>query len=239
VTSGGAQNLTADTASADQNREEAKESVTLPANTETPATEVGDATTGDADAHDSVDPDDEKAIDEPVESQDFDAVAPKGGQKWKRGLACGVLPGLALLLALGAGFLKWQDSSIRAGEVARIESMQVAKDATVRLLSYRPDTVDEDLGAARELLAGDFKNAYTSLINDVVIPGAKQKQISAVASVPAAASISADPRHAETVVFVDQTVIVGNDAPTSTNSSIKVTLNKVDGRWLILKFDPV
>jgi Mce-associated membrane protein len=149
------------------------------------------------------------------------------------------LPALALLLALGAGFLKWQDSSIRAAEVARIESTQAAKDATVRLLSYRPDTVDKDLGAARELLTGDFKNAYTSLTKDVVIPGAKQKQISAVASVPAGASISADAQHAEVVVFVDQTVIMGNDAPTSTNSSIKVTLDNVDGRWLISKFDPV
>jgi Mce-associated membrane protein len=144
-----------------------------------------------------------------------------------------------LLVALGAGFLKWQDSSIRAAEVARIESTQAAKDATVRLLSYRPDTVDKDLGAARELLTGDFKNAYTSLTKDVVIPGAKQKQISAVASVPAGASISADAQHAEVVVFVDQTVIMGNDAPTSTNSSIKVTLDNVDGRWLISKFDPV
>jgi Mce-associated membrane protein len=218
VTSGRAQNLTADTPSDGQTREEAKEPVAVPAHTEIPATEVDDATAADADA---------------------DAAAPTGGRSWKRALACGVLPGLALLLALGAGVLKWQDSSIRADQVARIESTQAAKDATVRLLSYRPDTVDKDLGAARELLTGDFKNAYTSLTNDVVIPGAKQKQISAVASVPAVAPISADPQHAEAVVFVDQTVIVGNDAPTSTNSSIKVSLDNVDGRWLISKFDPV
>ena len=48
-----------------------------------------------------------------------------------------------------------------------------------------------ELHAARDLLTGDFRDSYTSLTNDVVIPGAKQKQISAVATVPAAASVSA------------------------------------------------
>jgi Mce-associated membrane protein len=157
----------------------------------------------------------------------------------KRLLVFAVLPALALSLALGAGYLKWQDSSIRDSDLARIESIQVAKDSTVAMLSYRPDTVGKDLGAARDLLTGDFKNAYTSLTNEVVIPGAKQKQISAVASVPAVASVSASPNHAVALVFVNQTVTVGTDAPTDTASSIKVTLDKVGGHWLISHFDPV
>ena len=48
-----------------------------------------------------------------------------------------------------------------------------------------------------------------------MIPGAKQKQISAVANVPAVASVSANPDHAVVLVFVNQTVIVGDGAPTS------------------------
>lgn len=239
MTSSSAQSPLAATESVDRSSEERKEPVAVPTNTETPAREIDDATSGDADANDVLDPDDETSAAALAVPDDYDAAGPKGAPKWKRVVACGVLPGLALVLALGAGILKWQDSTIRAAEVARIESTQAAKDATVRLLSYRPDTVDKDLGAARELLTGDFKDAYTSLTNDVVIPGAKQKQISAVASVPAVASISADAQHAEAVVFVDQTVVMGNDAPTSTNSSIKVSLDKVDGRWLISKFDPV
>ena len=43
----------------------------------------------------------------------------------------------------------------------------------------------------------------------MVIPGAKEKQISAVATVPAAASVSAEPNHAVVLVFVNQTVVVG------------------------------
>jgi Mce-associated membrane protein len=116
---------------------------------------------------------------------------------------------------------------------------QVASDGAVALLSYKPDTVDQQLNAARDLLTGDFRDSYTSLITDVVIPGAQQKQISAVASVPAVASVSADPKHAVVLVFVNQTVVVGQDLPSDTASSVRVTLDKVDGRWLISEFEPV
>jgi len=88
-------------------------------------------------------------------------------------------------------------------------------------------------------LAEPFKDQYTKLITDIVIPGAKQKQISAAASVPAAASVSVSPNRAVVLVFVNQTVVVGQDPPTDTASSVRVTLDKVDGRWLISKFDPV
>jgi Mce-associated membrane protein len=84
-----------------------------------------------------------------------------------------------------------------------------------------------------------YEDAYTKLANDVVIPGAKQKQISAVATVPALASVSANPTRATVLVFVNQTVIIGSDAPTDTASSVKVTLDKINGHWLISQFDPI
>jgi Mce-associated membrane protein len=173
------------------------------------------------------------------ESESAEPEKPKRRIQWARVFAFGVLPAVALLLAMGAGYLKWMDNSVRDGEIARIQSLQAAKDSTIALLSYQPDTVEQQLGAARDLLTGDFRDSYTSLTNDVVIPGAKQKQISAVATVPAVASVSADPRHAVALVFVDQTVVVGQDAPTDTASSVRVTLDKVGDRWLISKFDPV
>jgi len=158
---------------------------------------------------------------------------------WSRVLAFGLLPAVALLIASAAAFLKWEDSSSREDDTARIASVQAARDSTIALLSYRPDTVEKDLGAARERLTGNFRDSYTSLTHDVVIPGAKQKQISAVATVPAASSVSASEMHAVVMVFVNQTVIVGQDAPSDTASTVRVTLDKVDGRWLISQFEPV
>lgn len=159
--------------------------------------------------------------------------------KWSRVTVFGVLPIVAMLIAAAAGYLKWQDSWIRGSQVADIESVAAAKDSSVAILSYQPDSVDKDLGAARDRLTGKFKDSYTQLIHDVVIPGAKHNHISAIATVPAAASVSATPDRAVALVFVNQTVTVGNDAPTDTASTVRVTLDKRGGRWLISSFDPI
>lgn len=174
-----------------------------------------------------------------ADAETSEVAADRGGFSYAKLVAFGILPALALILGAAAGFLKWQDNSVRAAEKAADESIQVAKDSTVKMLSYKPDTVEQDLGAARDLLTGAFQDSYTQLTHDVVIPGSKEKQISAVASVPAVASISATSNHAEALVFVNQTVIVGNGGPTATASSVKVTLDKVGDRWLISGFDPV
>jgi Mce-associated membrane protein len=158
---------------------------------------------------------------------------------WSRVLAYGVLPGLALSLAGAAGFAKWQDSSARASQTARIESVAAAKDSTIALLSYKADTVEKELDAAKSRLTGTFKDSYSQLINDVVIPGAKQQHVSTTATVPAAASVSATPDHAVTLLFVNQTATVDKSPPTDTTSSVRVTLDKVGGRWLISGFEPV
>jgi Mce-associated membrane protein len=179
----------------------------------------------------------------PLTAEDEAAVAgfaePKRQADWSRIVAFAVLPALAFLLAIGAGVLKFMDSGVRTSDTAREESMQTAKDSTVALLSYKPDTVEQQLTAARDRLTGEFKDQYTGLTTNVVIPGAKQKQISAVASVPGAASVSADPGEAVVLLFVNQTVTVGTGVPTDTASSVRVTLDKIGDHWLISKFEPV
>jgi Mce-associated membrane protein len=158
---------------------------------------------------------------------------------WLRLFGYGVLPGLALVLALAAGYLKWVDGSSTDIELARTESVRAASEDTVALLSYKADSVEKDLGAARERLTGEFKDAYTEMTRQVVIPGAKEKHISSAAKVKAAASVSATANHAVVLLFVDQTVNIGDGAPTDTQPVIRTTLDKVNGRWLVSRFDPV
>jgi Mce-associated membrane protein len=181
----------------------------------------------------------EPAIDADEPDHDDEPTSARRRISWSRAIAYGLLPVLAFLLASAAGYLKWRDVSVRDAGVARAESVQAATEGTIALLSYRPDTVQKDLEAARGRLTGTFLNAYTSLTHDVVIPGARQKQISAVATVPGAASTSATANHAVVLLFVNQTVIVGQDAPTNSASSVRVTLDKIGGGWLISGFDPV
>jgi Mce-associated membrane protein len=165
-------------------------------------------------------------------------VEPGSRFSWTRLLVV-ALPALALILALGVGYLKWLDGTARESRAAAEASVRAASESTIAILSYKPETVDRELKAAAERLTAGFRQQYAQLVNDVVAPGAKQQHISAVATVPAAASVSATGKHAVVLVFVDQTTTIGNDAPTQTTSSVRVSLEKVDGRWLISQFDPV
>jgi Mce-associated membrane protein len=200
----------------------------------------------DGDDVDSEERDD--LADEAEAADDADLVAEEGADEapperatrfsWAR-LVAVVLPAVALVLAVGVGYLKWLDGSARESQTAAVESVRAASDSTIAILSYKPETVDKDLKVAADRLTGGFRQQYTQLVSDVVAPGAKQQHISAVATVPAAASVSATGKQAVVLVFVDQTTTIGNDSPTQTTSSVRVTLEKVQGRWLISQFDPV
>jgi Mce-associated membrane protein len=167
-------------------------------------------------------------------------TSPEGRQiAWARVLGYQVLPGLALLLAVVVGYLNWWDRSANDFATARSESVRAAGEDAAALLSYRPESVERDLGAARERLTGDFKDAYTALTREVVIPGAKEKHIAAVAKVTAAAPVSVTESHAVVLAFVHQTVTIGDGTPTDTTPVLRVTLDKVNGKWLVSHFDPV
>jgi Mce-associated membrane protein len=212
---------------------EAKDSSAAEVGAESTTSEEGDSaveTTGTATSDEA-----EAQADDEGDGSD----AGKRRISWSRVLAYGVLPALTLLLLPVAGFLKWHDSSAAASQLARIESVAAAKDTTIGLLSYKSETVEKDLEAAKSRLTGAFKDSYSQLIKDVVIPGAKKAHISTTATVPAAASVSATPDHAVTLLFVNQSAVVDKEPPSETTSSVRVTLDKVGGRWLISGFDPV
>jgi Mce-associated membrane protein len=194
-----------------------------------------------ADEADLLDADDESADIEETDAADEPVDAPdKQGARFSWGrLLVAALPALALILALGVGYLKWLDGTARESRAAAEQSIRAASDSTIAILSYKPETVDQQLKAAADRLAEPFRQQYMQLVNDVVAPGAKQQHISAVATVPAAASVWATGKQAVVLVFVDQTTTIGTDAPTQSTSSVRVSLDKVDGRWLISQFDPV
>lgn len=216
------------------------EQTTQQIDTETDETDEAGDGTNTTDIEDVAELEDASGDDPETEDpKDIESQSRKRRINWSRLLVFGVLPILALLIAAATGFLKWQDAWNRSSRAAEIEAVAAAKDSSVAILSYQPDNVEKNLGAARDRLTGKFKDSYTQLVHDVVIPGAKKDHISAVATVPAAASVSANPNHAVALVYVDQTVTVGDDAPTDTASTVRVTMDKVGNRWLISSFDPV
>lgn len=209
-----------------------------------PTTKISGAVDKDTSSQKPAPEGDQEAIADGWPPIDVPAISADGGRREFRSTAAhavvfAILPATALLLACGIAWLKWWESGKRAGEAAGAESVKAATDSTIALLSYQPDTVDKELVIARDRLTGAFRDAYSSLTTNVVIPGAKQKHISAIATVPAAAAVSTTKSHAVVLVMVNQTTVIGTDAPTQTATSIKVTLDKVADRWLISDFSPI
>jgi Mce-associated membrane protein len=226
----------------------------------TEATMTRDEETVDADANDSAEtmpPDVEPTAEDETTQEDSEIAEAEAEPNdeadeesattrvrrpiaWSRVLAYGVLPGVALLLAVAAGYFKWADGSAADVALARTESVRVASEDAVALLSYKADSADKDLNnAARDRLTGEFKDAYLNLIRQVVIPGAKEKHISSTVKVSAAAPVSTTSNHSVVLLYANQTVTIGEGVPTDTQPVIRVTLDKVDGRWLVSRFDPV
>lgn len=156
---------------------------------------------------------------------------------WSRVLVYGLVPTFVLLLAIAAGLLKWRDSSIRAVESAQNQSVAAAKDSTGAILTFRYDTIDHDVAATRGRLTGGFLDSYTKRTQQELIPHAKAQRMVATATVPAAAAEAVSPNHSVVLVFVSQSVAVGDAPPTVTGSAARVTLEKIGARWLVSDFD--
>ncbi|MGV0745097.1 hypothetical protein [Mycolicibacterium sp. XJ870] len=199
------------------------EDVNTDAETETPA-----------EREETADAEETEAPEEPQEPED-----PGRRTNWSRVAVVVVLPALALLLAAGSAFLKWQIGWERGSAAAATESVEAAKDITTQMLSYEPATVEQQLNSVRERLTGEFLDTYTEMINTAIIPGATAQNITAVADVPSAGSVSASPHRAEVLLYLNQSVMVGDQAPQKTPSTVRATMVHEDGRWLMSQFEPV
>jgi Mce-associated membrane protein len=151
---------------------------------------------------------------------------------------------LALAVTGASSFGVWQLTRTRVprpadSTQARQAVLDSAKTSAVKVLSYTAENVDAQLADAVKLTTGDFHDSYVKLIHDVVIPGAQQKNINATATVPAAAVVALTSNTATLIVFINQSVTVGTDAPTTTNSSVRERLRNINGDWLIEAFDPL
>ncbi|MCV7235124.1 hypothetical protein BST20_22625 [Mycobacterium branderi] len=152
---------------------------------------------------------------------------------------------LVLLLLASAGLAAWlyfkqyrpdQQTDHAAAQAA----VNAAKDGTVALLTYKPETLDQDFAAAKSHLTGDFLNYYDEFTRQIVTPAAKEKAVTTTAQVVQAAVTEMHPNSAVVLVFVNQsTISKDRPDPAMAASSVLVSMTKVDNTWLITKFEPV
>jgi Mce-associated membrane protein len=143
--------------------------------------------------------------------------------------------------ALGGWQLQVKSRLPPADQAAdRQVAIGAASTGTVKLLSYSADTLDQDFSAAEAMLTGDFLASYKQLTSQIVRPLAQKSRMTSTARVLAAGVESLTSQRAAILVFVDQTTTSQDKpSPTTTSSSVRVSLSQVNGTWLIAKFDSV
>ncbi|MBV8789044.1 MAG: hypothetical protein JOZ00_20450 [Mycobacterium sp.] len=144
----------------------------------------------------------------------------------------------AVGVAAGVYFILYRPDQ-QVGDAAARRAIQAASDGAVAALSYSYDHLNRDFSNAKSHLTGDFLAYYSKFADEAVAPMAQKGQLTATATVVRAAVSELHPDSAVVLVFIDQTTAsVRKKDPEKTQSSVLVTLKKVDGSWLIAKFDP-
>lgn len=152
---------------------------------------------------------------------------------------------LVLLLLVSGALAAWlyvvQYRPDEQTDAAAAQSaVDAARDGTVALLSYKPDTLNQDFAAAKSHLTGDFLNYYDQFTRQIVTPAAKEKALTTTAQVVGAAASELHPNSAVVLLFVNQaTTSKDRPDPAMASSSVLVSLTKVHGKWLITKFQPI
>ena len=209
-----------------------------------------DETTPDVEPTEGVEIDtvtDDKEKDSAVDELDKAADSADSSSPPRRSLPTIPLVPLALVLGLLAAgglagwlyFAQFRPDTQTDNAVAK-SAVNAARDGTVALLSYKPDTLNQDFAAAKSHLTGDFLNYYDQFTKQVVTPAAQTKAVATTAQVVGAAASELHPNSAVVLVFVNQvTTSKERPDPAMASSSVLVSLTKVHGDWLITKFDPV
>ena len=122
-------------------------------------------------------------------------------------------------------------------EQARTAAAAAAKQAVEDVLSYDYRTVDDDITRARSEATGEFAAQYAASAERLADQAQQSRAIvQATASAPAVVAAAGD--QVVVLLFVDQASVKQlKDAESPSTridrSRVRVTMSRVDGRWLI------
>lgn len=152
-----------------------------------------------------------------------------------------ILLGLLVIATTGfaAGFFYFgYRLDQQTSNTAARDAIRAASEGTVALLSYSPDSLSRDFDNARWRLTDDYQAYYERFTEQIVAPAAQRGQITTSARVIRAAAAELHPDSAVVLVFISlKTTSKDKPEPVKTTSSVRVTLSKVNGSWLIAKLD--
>ncbi len=143
---------------------------------------------------------------------------------------------LAVVLT-GAGYEGWLLFQHHQKDVAATQALDAAKKYIITLTSVDTNAIDKNFTEVLDGSTGEFKDMYTkssAQLRQTLI----DNKAAAHGSVIDAAVQSASEDKVDVVLFVDQSVSNGTTpAPQLDRSRVKMTMEKVDGRWLASKVE--
>lgn len=183
----------------------------------------------------------EEAAQQPAPGRRIGAIG-----RWTRRCLARWRPILLTILLVGAtgfgaGYFYFvYRPDLQTNKAAAHQVIEAASDGAVALLSYSPATLDRDFANAKSRLTEGYLAYYQRFADQIVGPSAQRGQVTTTATVVKAAVSEMHPGSAVVLVFVKQkTTSKDKPQPVLTSSSLRVALTKVNGSWLIEKFDAV
>lgn len=147
---------------------------------------------------------------------------------------------LTLLVAgsgAAAGIWDTQAANATATQQERDAAAAAAKAEIPQILSYDYRTLSADLARARADTAGEFSAQFDQLASQLIEPNAPKQQTVTKAVVPAAAAMDSSGDQVTVLVFVQQsTTNKQQPKPQVSAGQLRLTMQKVNGRWLVSQF---
>lgn len=164
-----------------------------------------------------------------------------GRAAWRRPVPVFAVWGLVLALLLVASVVMWRgDRDHDQVEAGRAAAEQSARDQVVSMLTYDFRSIDEDLARAQQSLTGELADEYRGLSRAQIAPNALRDEIVTTARVIESSVVHAAADRVVVLTFVDvQTRSRPVPGPNRDISRLRLTMDRVDDRWLMSQMLPV
>lgn len=208
--------------------------MTTDAEDEKPETTSEDVETEDSDVEDAEaveDAEDAEAKEGTLLEADGDKSKSWRRRPWRQYLRRSVLPLLLIASLAVSGFLGWKQWQEHQVKLAGQQAQQAAVKYAEVLTSIDSNNVDQNFRQVLDGATGEFKDMYTQSsvqLRQLLI----DNKATAHGVVVDSAIASESTKKVVVLVFVDQTVTnTAAPDPRIDRSRIKMTMEKIDGRW--------
>jgi Mce-associated membrane protein len=145
---------------------------------------------------------------------------------------------LTLLVAGGAAVVAATIPSDRSVDQASTSARSAAERAIVPILSYDAANLDDSKTEAEGYLTGSYRKEYDKLFDGVIAANAPATGTVVDARVVSSGVVRADKDRVQVFLLVDQTrTNKAEKEPVVYKNWVTVTMEKVDGDWLVSGLD--